>query len=52
MLGTDKSKKIKVAAAPAPMARKIKVPVYAMLYCMAATQMKVLGVFHMHPRLP
>lgn len=52
MLSTDKSKKIKIGSTPAPMARKIKLPVYAMLHCTAVTQMKVLGVFHMHPSLP
>lgn len=52
MLSTDKSKKIKIAATSAPMARKIKLPVYATLHCMAVTQMKVLGVFRMHPSLP
>lgn len=49
MLSTDKSKKIKLAATPAPMARRIKLPIYAMLYCVAATQ--VSGVFHMYPSL-
>lgn len=32
MLSTDKSKKTELAATPAPMARKIKLPIYAMLY--------------------
>lgn len=52
MLSTDKSKKTELAATPAPMARKIKLPIYAMLYFIAATQMKVSGVFHMYPTLP
>lgn len=51
-LSTDKSKKIELAATPAPIARKIKLPIYAMFYCMAATQMKVSGVFHVYPSLP
>lgn len=52
MLSTDKSKKIKLATTPAPMARKIKLAIYTMLYFIAATQMKVSGVFHMYPTLP
>lgn len=52
MLSTDKSKKIKLATTPAPMARKIKLAIYAMLYFTAATQIRVSGVFHMYSTLP
>lgn len=44
--------KNKLPATSAPMARKIKLHIYAMLSCMAAIQMKVSGVFHMYPSLP